>query len=68
MTILTVPDMSCGHCKASVMSALSGLPDAGEVAVDLDAKTVTVTGPAQPAALIRALEAVGFPASILAVT
>lgn len=66
MTILTVPDMSCGHCKASVLSALAGLPDAGEVAVDLAAKTVTISGPAQPAALIRALDAVGFPATVLA--
>lgn len=68
MTILTVPDMSCGHCKASVLSALAGLPDAGEVAVDLAAKTVTVTGAAAPATLIRALDAVGFPASVLAAT
>ncbi|OYU17341.1 MAG: heavy metal transport/detoxification protein [Rhodobacteraceae bacterium PARR1] len=68
MTTLTVPDMSCGHCKASVLSALSALPDAGAVEVDLTAKTVTVTGPAQPAALIRALDAVGFPASVLAAT
>ncbi len=66
MTILTVPDMSCGHCKVSILSALSGVAEAGEVAVDLAAKTVTVTGSAQPAALIRALEAVGFPAAVLA--
>lgn len=66
MTILTVPDMRCGHCKASVLSALAGLPEAGEVAVNLAAKTVTVTGPAQPTALIRALDAVGFPASVVA--
>lgn len=66
MTILTVPDMSCGHCKASVLSALSGVAGANDVAVDLAAKTVTVTGSAQPAALIRALEAVGFPAAVLA--
>lgn len=68
MTTLTVPDMSCGHCKASVLSALSALPDAGAVEVDLTAKTVTVTGPAQPAALIRALDAVGFPAAVIAAT
>ncbi len=68
MTTLTVPDMTCGHCKASVLSALSGLPDAGVVEVDLTAKTVTVTGPARPEALIGALDAVGFPASVIAPT
>lgn len=66
MTTLNVPDMTCGHCKASVLSALCGLPDAGEVAVDLAAKTVTVTGAAKPEALVRALDAVGFPAQVVA--
>lgn len=66
MTRLNVPDMNCGHCKASVLSALSTLPDAGEVEVDLTARTVTVSGPAPAAALIGALDAVGFPATVLA--
>lgn len=66
MTTLAVPDMTCGHCKASVLSALSSLPDAGTVEVDLSTKTVTVSGPAAPDALIRALDAVGFPANVIA--
>ncbi len=65
MTTLTVPDMTCGHCKASVLSALSALPDTGDVTVDLGAKTVTTTGPAAPAALLKALDQVGFPASVV---
>lgn len=65
MTTLTVPDMTCGHCKASVESALNALPDAGAVTVDLAAKTVTTTGTAPAAALLKALDEVGFPATLV---
>jgi copper chaperone len=65
MTTLSIPDMTCGHCKASVEGALGSLPDAGTVTVDLTERTVTATGPATAASLIRALDAVGFPASVL---
>lgn len=63
MTTLSIPDMTCGHCKASVESTLAALPDAGVVTVDLTARTATVTGPTNPESLIRALDAIGFPAS-----
>lgn len=66
MTLLSVPDMTCGHCKASVESALKSLADAGDVTVDLAAKTATATGSAAPAALLRALDEVGFPATVIA--
>ncbi len=63
MTTLSVPDMSCGHCKASVEAALSPLAD--KVDVDLSARRVTAEG-AAPEALIQALQAIGFPASVVA--
>lgn len=66
MTTLSIPDMTCSHCKASVESALRTLSDAGEITVDLSAKTATVTGAAAPASLLRALDEVGFPATVIA--
>jgi copper chaperone len=66
MTLLSVPDMSCGHCKASVESALSALPDAGEIAVDLPNRKVSVAGAAKPEALLAALNTIGFPAQVVA--
>ena len=60
MTLLSVPDMSCGHCKASVEAALSALPGMAPIAVDLTTREVTVAGPAAPA--LQALETIGFPA------
>lgn len=65
MTTLSVPDMSCGHCKASVEAALAGLPGIATVAVDLPARKVEVQGTTPAEALIRALDEVGFPAQVV---
>jgi copper chaperone len=66
MTTLSIPDMTCGHCKSSVESALRSLPDAGEITVDLSTKTATTSGPATHETLLKALDEVGFPATVIA--
>lgn len=60
MTLLSVPDMSCGHCKASVEAALAPLPGMAPVEVDLTSRQVKVAGAAAEA--LKALEMIGFPA------
>lgn len=64
MTTLSVPDMSCGHCKAAVEAALAAVPQSGAVKVDLDRRTVTLTGPASLADLLAALDQAGYPAQV----
>ena len=59
---LSVPDMSCGHCRASIETALAPLPGVGAIAFDAEARRVAVTGSAPAATLIAALDAIGFPA------
>lgn len=56
-TTFRVPDMTCGHCVATLRSALAeGLPGA-EVTIDLPARTVRVAGdPAAAAAIIAAAD------------
>ena len=39
---LTVPDISCGHCEATVKGALTPLPGVSTVRVDIPTKRVTV--------------------------
>ena len=64
MTTLSVPDMSCNHCKATVESALGAVPEAGAVTVDLTTRKVQVAGPAPAAALLQALDKAGYPAVV----
>jgi copper chaperone len=66
MTRLSVPDMSCGHCKAAVEAALIAIPNVGPVSVDLTLRQVEVAGEAPSAALIAALDQAGYPATVVA--
>jgi copper chaperone len=65
MTILSIPDMSCNHCRAAVEEALAAVPGVGQVTVDLAARAATVSGPADLAPLLAALDAAGYPATPL---
>ncbi len=60
--ILTVEGMMCAHCKASVEKALSAVPGVESAAVDLEAKTasVTLSAPVEDAALTRAVTDAGY--------
>jgi copper chaperone CopZ len=40
----TVPEMTCGHCKAVITREVSVVAGVHSVDVDLDTKLVTVTG------------------------
>jgi copper chaperone len=40
--ILTVPDISCGHCAQTVTSALTPAEGVEQVTVDIPSKTVKV--------------------------
>jgi copper chaperone len=66
MTLLSVPDMTCGHCKASVTTALQSLPGTTAINVDLTTRHVTVEGTTAPEALLAALNQIGFPAEVIA--
>jgi len=68
MTRLSIPDMSCGHCKAAVEAALAGVAGSGEIAVDLVAREVSVAGNAPVPALLAALHAAGYQAQVTPVT
>ena len=58
----SVPDISCGHCKASIEKAVATLDPAATIAVDLETKTVAVTTARQDAEVVAALAKIGFPA------
>lgn len=54
-TVIKVEGMMCSHCKARVEKACKSVPGTVDAVVDLEAKTVTVTGTADVAALKQAI-------------
>ena len=58
-----VPDMTCGHCVASITKAVKALDPAAEVRADLASKTVTVDSAVPPATVARALDEAGYPST-----
>lgn len=63
---LSVPDVSCAHCVASVDEALTGLDGVSTVTTDLGAKVVRVSlDPDRVTVdrLVAALDDAGYPAS-----
>lgn len=54
-TIIKVEGMMCKHCKARVEQVCKAVPGTVDAVVDLQAKTVTVTGTADVAALKQAI-------------
>ena len=59
-TVIHVEGMMCNHCKARVESVCKAIPGAADAVVDLQAKTVTVTGEADVAALKKAIADAGY--------
>ena len=59
-TVINVNGMMCAHCKAAVEKACKAVPGTTDAVVDLEQKTVTVTGSAQLSALKQAIVDAGY--------
>jgi len=60
MIEMNVPDMTCGHCIATIRKAVSGIDQGATCNVDLEAKRVTVGSVLPPSDFVEALEEVGY--------
>jgi copper chaperone CopZ len=58
----SVPGISCGHCKTAIEGEVGAIADVTAVTVDIDAKTVAVTGTATDAAIRAAIDEAGYEA------
>lgn len=60
--VLSVPEISCGHCKSSIEGALRSLPGITVADVDIEAKTVRVAfdAPATHAEVTATIEEQGY--------
>ena len=59
-TVIYVEGMMCPHCKAMVEKVCKAVPGTTDAVVDLQAKTVTVTGGAEVAELKKAISDAGY--------
>jgi copper chaperone len=57
----SVPGVSCEHCRHAIEGEVSQVAGVKAVTVDLEAKTVTVTGgPLDEDALVAAIDEAGY--------
>lgn len=64
MTVLSIPDMSCAHCKATIEKAIMGLDPVAGLEFDMPARTVMVKSVAPVDTIRAALHAAGYDASL----
>jgi copper chaperone CopZ len=60
-TAYSVPGISCGHCRVAITGEVSKVAGVSAVDVDLEAKTVTVSGAGFNDAAVRdAIDEAGY--------
>ena len=60
MLRLKVPDMSCGHCAATIEKAAKSVDPAAQVDIDLAARVATIATTAQPERICTAIRTAGY--------
>lgn len=63
MSRFSVPDMSCGHCRATIEKALLDADAAAELSFDMEAREVEVDSALNPAEVLATMEEAGYAAS-----
>ena len=61
----SVPDISCDHCVQSITGEVTKVAGVSAVVVDLDTKTVAVTG-GETADVIAAIDEAGYDSTVSA--
>ncbi len=62
---LSVPEMSCGHCKSSITEAIGKLDSNAQLEFDMDKREVDVATEKPANDVIDALDAIGFDATTI---
>jgi copper chaperone len=62
---LAIPDMSCSHCENAIRRVLTSLDETAKIQLDLANHSAELTTTATTAAVLSALEAEGYPSTLL---
>jgi copper chaperone CopZ len=63
MTTFHIPDMSCGHCKATVEKTIRALDPAAQIEFDMAARRISVESSTDAGRVRTALAEAGYPAA-----
>jgi len=63
--VFKAPDISCGHCKMRIESALGSADGVTNCTVDIKQKTVNVESTRSPEELIQLLDKTGYDAELV---
>ena len=63
--ILSIPQMSCGHCEQRISSLLKQVEGVKDVSADASSKEARVYGTASFDQLAKALEGTGYTPSVI---
>jgi len=61
MTTFHIPDMSCGHCKATVEKTIHALEPTAQIEFDMAARRISVESSTDAARFRTALAEAGYP-------
>ncbi|WP_417259645.1 heavy-metal-associated domain-containing protein [Celeribacter sp.] len=64
MSVFSVPDMTCGHCKAAITEALEAVDDGVDIEANMETREIEVHSTAGDAAILKALNDAGYPAQL----
>jgi copper chaperone len=63
MTTFSVPNMSCGHCKAKIEDALLDADEGAMIEFDMDNREVSVDSSMDAAAIAQTIQSAGYEAT-----
>jgi len=63
MTTFHIPDMSCGHCKATVEKTIHALDPVARIEFDMAARRISLESSTDAAGVETALAEAGYPAA-----
>ena len=59
-----IPDMSCGHCTATISKSIKTSDPTAQVETDLETRIVSVKTSSQPDAILQSIKSAGYDASL----